>query len=349
MRRPRCRAGLAVGLLLAVALLSARPVTTVAAETATLRILRPLDLSALPLIVMEHEQLIERTAEAMGLGEVSVTWREPDRETPLARLAGGGTDLAMIDLVPFLAAADAGTSNPGAARSSAARLWALGAVLQQPYVLVTRDKNVLTIRDFRDADRIAVPALRVSEPAVMLEMAAAQEWGVDHYDKLDPIAVARPDAVAADVLLSGKGDIDAHFSRSPFVDAELADPAIHRVMDSFDIAGPHSDAVLAVTVGFAAANPELCKAMLSALQAADDYIRDTPGAAAEIFAGTAKSQDVPLEELSDMIGDPDLAYQAAPTGVLRIAQFMQRIGRLNRRIQYWQDVFVPAARNLPGS
>ena len=304
--------------------------------------MRPLDLAALPLIVMEHEHLIERTAEAMGLGPVTVAWHAPDGRGPLAALADNRADLAMVDLAPFLVAADANADATGAVR-------ALGAILQRPYVLVTRDKDIHTIRDFRAADRIAVPALKVSAPALMLEMAAAAEWGPDHYDRLDPLVVARPDAVAADMLLYAKGDIDAHFSRTPFVDAELADPAVHRVMDSFDIAGPHSDAVLAVPTRFAAANPDLCKAVLSALQAADDYIRKTPGAAAEIYADTAKDLDIPLEDLSDMIGDPDLAYRAAPIGVLRLAQFMQRLGRLKRPVADWRALFLPAARDLPGS
>jgi NitT/TauT family transport system substrate-binding protein len=350
-RRPR-RPVIALGLLIAAAALPlCRPAS---AQTATLRIVRPLDLGALPLIVMQREHLIERTAEAMGLGEVAVTWSAPDREGPLAALASGRADLAMAGLAAFLVAQDAG---PG----TAGELRALGAVVQRPYVLVTRNGKINTLRDFTDRDHIAVPALRVSGPALMLELAAAQEWGPDKYDKLDRLVVARGDDVAAVALMSGaggsSGGIDAHFSRSPYVDAELGDPAIHRVMDSFDIAGPHSDAVLATTLRLATADPELLKAVLSALEAADDYIKRAPGAAAEIFATAtatatateAREQDISLEDLSDMIGDPDLAYRAAPVGVLRLAQFMQRIGRLRHRIDRWQDLFLPAARDLPGS
>src|SRR5205814_1603539 len=129
----------------------------------------------------------------------------------------------------------------------------------------------------------------------------------------------------------GKADISAHFSRTPQADTELADPAIHRVMDSFDIAGPHSTAVLAATVRFRGANRELIKAVLSALQEAGDFIRKSPGAAAEIFGEIAKDLDVSLEDLSDMIGDPDLAYTAAPAGTMRLADFLHRTGRLKRR------------------
>jgi NitT/TauT family transport system substrate-binding protein len=314
------------------------------AQDAALRVVRPLDLSALPLVVMEHQHLIERTAEAMGFGQITVTWSAPDKAGALAPLANGRVDLAMADLASYLLAEDAATGTAGAGE-----LRALGAVVQRPYVLVTRNKRLSTIRDFGERDRIAVPALKVSGPALMLEMAAAQEWGPEHFDKLDRLLVARPDAAALDALLSGKGDIDAHFSRSPYVDAELGDPAVHRVMDSFDIAGPHSGAVLATTMRFATANAALCKAVLSALEAADDYIKKTPGAAAEIFVTAANDQGISVEELSDIIGDPDLAYRAAPAGVLRLADFMQRIGRLKHPVKRWQDLFLPAARDLPGS
>jgi NitT/TauT family transport system substrate-binding protein len=311
-------------------------------ENAELRVVRPLDLIALPLLVMEHEHLIERIAEAMGLGTVKVIWSAPGKTGAIDTLIAGDSDLVAADLVPFLLAADATAGTPQEVR-------ALGALAQLPYVLVTRNAAVHTIRDFGAADRIAVPALKISGPALELELAAAQEWGPEHYDKLDPLVLARPNAAASAELLSGTGEIDAHFSRTPYADDELDNPAIHRVMDSFDIAGPHSGAVLATTLRFRTANPTLCAAILSALQTADDLIKNTPGAAAEIFAAMVKDQDVSVEDLTDVIGDPDLAYTAAPAGIMRLVDFMHQVRRLKRRPSSWQDLFLPEARDLKGS
>ena len=139
------RSLLAAGLLLAV-IGTALPAR---AETAELRILRPVDLVALPLLVMEHEHLIERTAEAMGLGAVTVRWGAPGQAGALAALLAGESDLVAADLAPFLLAADATAGRPEEVR-------ALGALAQLPYVLVTRNPAVHTIRDFGAADRIAV-------------------------------------------------------------------------------------------------------------------------------------------------------------------------------------------------
>jgi NitT/TauT family transport system substrate-binding protein len=120
-------------------------------------------------------------------------------------------------------------------------------------------------------------------------------------------------------------------------------------MDSFDIAGPHSAALLVATTAFRTANPTLCAAILSALQTAGDFIKSNPGAAAEIFAAMVKDQDIPVEDLTDMIGDPDFAYTAAPVGVMRLVDFMHRVGRLKHRPASWQDLFLPEARDLKGS
>src|SRR4051812_47196752 len=140
-RRTLLIRGLTAGLT--AALLAPTPRLRAAPEAvpAAIRIVRPIELSALPLLIVEHERLIERTAEAMGLGQVTVSWFAPDKAGGLDALAAGQADLAVAELVPFLAAADRETGGVAAIR-------ALGAVAQRPYVLVTRNPAIRTIRDF---------------------------------------------------------------------------------------------------------------------------------------------------------------------------------------------------------
>lgn len=325
---------------IAALLLAARP--TLAQQT-ELRIVRPIDVLALPLVVMQHEHLIERTADSMGLGTVHVTWTTPaDKTSPLQALAAGKTDLAMAGLVPLLIAEDV-------ADGQKAPVSALAAIAARPFILVTRNPAIHTIIDFTKKDRIAVPAVPMSQQALLLEMAAAQEWGSAHYRWLDPLMLARPDKAADDALYSGKGEIDAHFSQSPWADDELASDKIHRVMDSYDIAGPQTVAVLAAATRLHDDKPELLKAVLAALQAADDFIGKHRGESAEYLAGMSKGEEISVEDLTDMIGAPDLAYNAAPKGVVRLAEFMHRTGRLKRDPKAWQDLFLPEARDLKGS
>src|SRR5437879_830561 len=87
---------------------------------------------------------------------------------------------------------------------------------------VTRNPNVKTISDFRDGDRIALPAVKVSAQAVLLQMAAEQAFGAGQQNRLDPLTVtmSHPDAMQA--LLSGQSEVNAHFGSPPFQYQEVA-------------------------------------------------------------------------------------------------------------------------------
>jgi NitT/TauT family transport system substrate-binding protein len=314
----------------------------VAADPPSVRLLRSSDLAALPLIVVEHDHLIEKQAQARGLGTVTVRWLDPAGGA-LDALVNGQADLVpTLDLAQFAAAWDERSGAPQEIR-------ALVALAQTPYLLLSRNPAIATIRDFTAKDRIAVPAVKSSLPAVMLEMAAAQEWGAEHYDRLDALTVARSDDAADDALHAANGDVDAHFVRLPYADDERAEQTIHRVMDSFDIAGPHSIAVLVATSRFRDGNPALCAAVAAAVGEADDFIARNRGAAAEIYDGAIKDQDIPIEVLSDMLGDPDLAYRPAPAGVIHLTGFLHQIGRLQHNPDSWQQLFFPEIYKLGGS
>jgi NitT/TauT family transport system substrate-binding protein len=312
------------------------------ADPAVVRIVVPIDLAALPLLVAAHDRLIEKLAEARAI-PVTIQWLTPNGGNPLDQLASGQADIvATTDIAAFIAAWDAHSGAPTEIRG-------LAGLARMPYLLLSRNPAIATIRDFSAKDRIAVPALKLSVPAIMLEMAAVDEWGAAHYDRLDPLTVARGSQEADTALHAGKGDIDADFSRAPYANDERADPTIHRVMDSFDIAGPHSVSAVVTTAQFRDANPTLCAAVVDALTGADASIREHRGSAAEIFVDAAKDQGFAVEELSDMLGDPDTSFDPAPAGIQRLVAFMHQIGRIQHNPDSWQQLFFPEIYKLPGS
>ncbi len=79
-------------------------------------------------------------------------------------------------------------------RGSANEVKAVGAVSNGAMTLYTINPNVKTLADFGEQDRIAVPTVRLSFNAMMLQMAAEQLWGDPH--RLDHLTVAlgHPDA-----------------------------------------------------------------------------------------------------------------------------------------------------------
>jgi NitT/TauT family transport system substrate-binding protein len=335
--------GIRSGAIAAMVLLGLATAKPAAADVTTLRVVVPSDLAALPLIVAVHDHLVEKQAEAHGLGGVSIQWLTPNGGNPIDQLLNGQADIvATTDLTGFLLAWDERSGTPQEIRG-------LAALAQMPYQLMSRNPAIVTIRDFTAKDRIAVPALKVSLPAVMLEMAAADEWGAAHYDKLDALTVSHNSEDADAALHSGKGDIDADFTRTPYADDERADPAIHRVMDSFDIAGPHTIGIVVTTAQFRDANPALCAALVGAITGAAAFIKESRGAAAEIYDSTVKSNEIAVEDLSDMLGDPDAGFSPAPAGIQRLVGFMHQIGRVKHNPDSWQQLFFPEIYKLPGS
>ena len=73
-----------------------------------------------------------------------------------------------------------------------------------PMHLLTRNPRVRTLSDFTEKDKIAVPTIKVSSQATILQMAAEQEFGPSGRDKLDSITVqpGHPDATLAMLTIS---------------------------------------------------------------------------------------------------------------------------------------------------
>ena len=102
-----CWSAIAAGLLLVSTAIGA-----VAAESTEIRVWRAIDLASLPLLVIEHEKLIEKEAEARGLPPVKLHWSAPGKTGPIEAVAAGQTDIAAVDIAPFLIAADMSAGKP---------------------------------------------------------------------------------------------------------------------------------------------------------------------------------------------------------------------------------------------
>jgi NitT/TauT family transport system substrate-binding protein len=322
------------------ALLLAMPVR---AEVSEVRLSKQYGLPYLPFMVMEHFGMLEKQAEKQGLA-LKVSWTTLSNSTAMMEAIISGQMDFIAPGLPTLATMwdkTVGTQN---------EIRALAAVQSMPYVLVTRSPTIKTIRDFSDKDRIALPAVKLTGHAIALQMAAAKEWGREHYDKLDPITISlsHPDATAA--LLAGKSEITAHFASSPFYYIELAQPGIHRVLHSYEVAGGrHTNGVLMASKKFYEANPKVCAAVVAALEEADAFIKADPRKAAEIYIALAKEKRSTLDEIETMVKDPDVDYTTTPVGVMKFVEFMNLAGTVKKKPVSWKDLFFPTAHGLPGN
>jgi NitT/TauT family transport system substrate-binding protein len=313
------------------------------AETGEVRAAQQFGLSYLALMIMEDSKLIEKQAQAVGLGEVKVTW---------AKLGGPG---AMNDAL-LSGSLDFGTGGVPSlitlwskTRGTANEVKGVGALNSMPVNLVTSNPKVKSIRDFTDQDKIAVTTVKVSTQALLLEMAAAKEFGDANYAKLDPLTVSLPHPDAMTALLSGSGTITAHFSSPPFQYQEVAKPGIRSILNNYDIlGGPATFNVVWATTKFRDANPKVYGAFVAAFEEATATINRDKRAAAEVYkrmSGTKESVD----ELLKMMQDPLVEYTLAPKSIMKTAEFMAKVGTIKDRPASWKDLFFSNVHGLQGS
>jgi NitT/TauT family transport system substrate-binding protein len=156
----------------------------------------------------------------------------------------------------------------------------------------------------------------------------------------------QPDAAAA--LMSGRGEITAHFTSPPFTVAELRAPGVHPILSSVDVMGDTSLTVLWTTKRFAVANPRVVQAMYDAIHEALATINGNKEAAADRYIALSGDK-IARADLLAVFNDPHIRFTPTPLGVIKFAAFMHRTGALKGEPAAWTDLFFPAAQALPGN
>jgi NitT/TauT family transport system substrate-binding protein len=310
------------------------------AEANQVRFVRQLGLGYLQFYVMQDKQMLEKAAERAGLGKVTATYTGMGTPTAITdALLSNNADVVGIGLPAFLTMWDK--------TRGGMNVRGMMAMNRQPAYLTTRNPNIKSIRDFTDSDRIALPAVKVSVQAIMLQMIAEKTLGkFDAIDKLT-VGMSHPDGTAA--MLSGKLEITAHFTSAPFQYQQLENPAIRKVLSSYEATdGPNTFAVVAAVARWREANPKLYRAVYDAVLDANDFIAKNPREAAEIFVRIENTK-LPVDFVAKMISDPEFSYAPEPENVMKIYSFMNKVGALKNMPSTWQDLFFSEAHALKGN
>ncbi len=311
------------------------------AEMTEIAVAQQYGIGYLPLMLMEEKKLIEKHAKAAGV-DVKVGW---------AKFAGGNVmnDALLSGNLQFASGGVGPLLTLWARTRGNLDVRGVGALNSMPLHLVTRNPNVKTISDFRDTDRIALPAVKVSLQAVLLQMAAEQAFGAGQQNRLDALTVtmSHPDAMQA--LLSGQSEIDAHFGSPPFQYQEVARSGNHVVLNSYDVlGGPATFNVVWTTAKLRNENPKVYDAFVKALDEAIAEINRDKRAAAESYLRISKDKDS-VDNILRMLNDPNIIYTTAPQNIMKFAEFMQKIGTIKAKPESWRDFFFPNVHALSGS
>jgi NitT/TauT family transport system substrate-binding protein len=294
------------------------------AKTKTLKIAKQYDIGYLPLFVLDEHKIFEKNAKKAGFGDVKIEWFTfSGGAATNDALLSGNIDLNTNGIPPFLILWD----------KSNGKVKAIAAYDSSQYLLNTVNPNIKTIKDFTDKDKIALPAVKASIHALLLEIAAAKEFGKENYDKLDRLTVSirHPDALVA--LTSGRSEITAHFSSEPFSAVELEHKGIHTVLDSDDILGKgFSTSVISTTEKFYNNNKKLIAVFLESLVEANDWVNThSAKESAKLYLKVTKSNE-PVELIEKiLLNRADIKHTIKPTDLSLFSDFLYEIGTIRKK------------------
>jgi len=317
--------------------------TSAAAQVPEIRLARQFSMGYLQFNVMEHQQLIEKHARALGIPEVKVTWHTFNGPNAM-------NDALLSDTIDIAAGGTPGLLVLWArTKGTPQEVRGISALSSQPFLMNTRNADIKAVADFKDTDRIALPAVKVSVQAITLQMAAAKAFGAGNYGKLDPLTVSMspPDATIA--LMSGGGEINTVFSVPPFQHQQLEKPGITTVLNSYDVLeGPHTFTVAWTSARFRDRNPALYKALYAALQEATDIVNKDRRAAGALWISDSKSK-LALDFVDRVVSGPQVRWTMVPENTMKFARFMASTGTLRAAPASWRDYFFPDIYNADGS
>ena len=300
-------------------------------------------LGFLPLLVMEHEGLVEKHARAAGLGGLTVRYINLGGPAVVNdALISGAAHLVPAGPPAFL-------TTWGRTRDSL-KIKGVAAMTSMPMYLNTRSDRIKSLDDVTEADKIAVTAVKVSIPAIIMQIYAKKKYGADDYTKFDrfTVSLTHPDGVIS--MMSGRGEVDMHYTSPPFHQRERKDPRIRTIQTSDQVmGGPSTFTMLYTTTKFHDDNPKTYRAILDALTESIAMINADKRAAARIFLDSSDGKGWTEDEIVAVLNDPDNKFTTSPQNVMTYANFMNDVGTLKSRPASWQDLFFPEIHGVAGN
>ena len=297
----------------------------------------------LPLLMMEKFQLVEKRAKEAGIENLKVQWIELGGPSAMNdALLSGSVDFIAAGPPAFLVLWDkTGDAMP---------VKGVAAMTSLPMYLNTTAAHLKKLDDLTEKDKIARTAIKVSIPAIVMQMYARQHYGAAQAMRFDKytVSMTHPDGVIA--LLGGSGAIDAHFTSPPFHQREKKDPKVHTVMNTNDVMGGSATfTMLSTTARFREQNPKIYAAVLKALDEANMMIVADKKKAAETLLGSTTESGFSLEEILAVLNDPDIRFTTTPESVMKYAEFMKSIHSIEHAPVSWKELFFPEIHGVAGS
>lgn len=328
--------------LLAASLVVMAPVAK--AEVPELNVAQQWGVSFLPMMIMQRDHLVENHAKKAGIENLKVNWSKVAGPSVMNDgLISGSLHFAAQGAPSLITLWNKTRKNKNV------QIKGVSAMTTYPLYLMSRNPAVKTVKDFTSKDKIAVPSVKISTQAIMLQIAAAKAFGQDQYQKLDPLTVSlsHPDGLLA--FMNNTAGVNAHFTSSPYYEEEAKMPDAHLVTTNYEIlGGPATAVVMTASSQFRDANPKTYKAFLGGLKEAMEIINKDKRAAAQAYLTIANDKRNTVDTIYAIISNKDYRYTLKPEKVLKTAQFMAKVGSVSQAPEKISDLFFPEIADLGG-
>lgn len=311
------------------------------AETA-IRFAQQQSIGYLQFNVIKHEHMLEKRAAELGIPDLQVSWltlNGPDAMNDA--LLSGSVDVVAGGVPGLLLIWGRTRGTPNEVRG-------ISALTQGVSRLNTNNPAIHTLRDIGPDSRIVLPSVRSSIQAILLEMAAAKEFGPDNWNRFDTQTRSLSPADSTTGLISGSGGFDMAFTPPPFPALQTRSPKVHTVLTTFDVVGESSASVAWTSKRFHDANPVVYRALLDSLRQASDFIAAHPREAVGFYIADTHNT-MTVDELVAVATEPHASFGVVPKGVELFGAFMARTGTLKAAPASWKDAFFPEIANEPGN
>ena len=311
------------------------------AEVAEVSIAKQYGAIYLPIMVMEHQGLVEKHLAAQGLKDTKVAWPQFSGPSVIVDAFLSGNVHFGAQGVPSLMLlwdrTRTGLEVKGVSALCDSNIW-----------LNTRRQDVKSLKDIKETERIAMTSAKTASSIIFQGLQAEKEWGVGQWNRLDHqvVSMSHPDSVAA--LLNPNHEVAYHWATSPFHEAEIKAGA-KTVMSAYDVMGGQSTLITFTSTGkFRADNPKSYAAVLAAIDEARDWINADKKRAAALYLELTKDRRVTVEEMHALLTADGFEFSKTPHKVGRQAEFLHHMGLIKTKPASWKDVFFAEAHGLAG-
>lgn len=208
--------------------------------------------------------------------------------------------------------------------------------------LNVKDPNIKTVKDIKPGMKVASPAID-SIQAIAFRKEVETKLGDAHKLDSNLVAMSHPDGVQN--LFAGS--IAAHYTSPPFQFQEV-DRGAHTIAHSNDAFGPSTFNSVFTNRKFYDQYPQFVEKFYGYLQKADQMIKSDPAGAARIVANADGKPEL-ADTYKVWMTHEGVTYDAVPGGFLKYAEFMKKIGFIDKTPQSIKDLELPFLQRVGGN